>query len=219
MTLALAIGLQVLSCIKFYAVDLHVVGTLPVWDKVLVRPLRFVPAFLAGMMVSRDATRVGAWLDKHRKPLTIVTAVCGVLCVADAFAMNAMVQFRWSKMDRVFSTERPSLILFAALCVGLAIAADYRRPRFQSWLSEVGSASLGIMLLMDFFIVGATKVWWQLARLSSHDGMLAASGLPPSFANASLWLTPLLFAIGLWGPLKIMDLSRKVLGQRARYLW
>jgi hypothetical protein len=77
------------------------------------------------------------------------------------------------------------------------------------------------MFLMDFFIVGATKLWWQLAGLTSEAGARAVAHhtLPPSFADASLWITPVLFAIGLWGPLKIMELTRKALGPRARYLW
>jgi hypothetical protein len=173
------------------------------------------------MMVSRDADRVGAWLAAHRKSLSIATVLYAGVCIADAAALDETVDFHWSGMDRMFSTERPALIVFAALCVCLAIAADFRRPRVQAWLSNVGSASLGIMLLMDFFIIGATKAWWQLARLSSHDGALAAARhtLPSSFANASLWLTPILFAIGLWGPLKIMEFGRKWLGPRARHLW
>jgi len=219
--LALATALQAASCVKFYTVDLNTSGPLPVWDMMLIRPLRFLPAFLVGMLVSRDADRVGSWLATHRRSLSLVTALYGGLCLADAFALDELADFRWSQMDRVFSTERPALILFAALCVSLAIAADFQRPRLQAWLANVGSASLGIMFLMDFFIVGATKLWWQLAGLTSQGGARALSHhtLPPSFADASLWITPALFAIGLWGPLKIMELARKALGPRARYLW
>jgi fucose 4-O-acetylase-like acetyltransferase len=221
LVLGIAATLQSASCIKFYVVDLNATAALPLWDMMLVRPLRFLPAFLAGMLVSRDAERVGQWLAAHRRSLTTATVLYGGLCLADAFALDGLADFRWTHMDRVFSTERPALILFAALCISLAIAADFQRPRVQAWFANVGSASLGIMFLMDFFIVGATKAWWQLARLSSPDGAtaLARHTLPPSFADASLWITPLLFAIGLWGPLKVMELARKLLGQRARYLW
>jgi surface polysaccharide O-acyltransferase-like enzyme len=219
--LGLAALLQVASCAKFYAFDLSLLGPLPVWDVMLVRPLRFVPAFLAGMLISRDADAVARWLSQWRRALLIALPLSAVVCLAEAYALDRAADFYWKHMDRVLTTERVGLIAFGCLCVAMALTRRLGRPRVQSWLAVVGNASLGIMLLMDFFIAGGSKVWWQLARFSSDEGARAVAqhALPPAFADASLWLMPALFMLGLWGPLKLMKIGHRVLGRNARHLW
>lgn len=217
---ASATALQVASCAFFY---LAVRGGDPLspWELFIVRPVQFLPSFLAGMWVSRNADRVAVLLHRYRRLLISLSGVAAVTTVAEAYVLWETAGFTLQGPQPMFATERATLIAFALVAISTVIGTEIQNPRLANWLKGVGNSSLGIMLLMDFCIGIVIAGLWHLPPLVSDAAATALRQhrLAPGIAEYALWLTPGLFVAGLWGPLRIMEWVRRLAGTRVRYLW
>jgi hypothetical protein len=218
--LAAALLLQVVSFVLYYGFE--PVGFQPsFWMLLLVRPLRFLPAFLAGMLVSRDAEAVARWLAAQRRWLLTAAALAAGTCLGEAALVGRAAGYSVAAATRMYATERFSLFVFATLAIAAVLARGLGGKSTQAWLTSVGNASLGILFLMDVCMLACVVGAWQLPRFVWEAAALAFARheLPAAIRDHALWFTPVLFAVGLWGPLQIMERVRSRLGNRARWLW
>jgi hypothetical protein len=220
LTLAAALILQLASFGLFYGFE--PVGFQPsFWMLLLVRPLRFLPAFLAGMLVSRDAEAATRWLAAQRRWLLTGAGLAALACLGEATLMGRAAGYSVAAATRMYATERVSLFAFATLTIATVLAHGLGGKAIQAWLTSVGNASLGILFLMDVCMMACVVGAWQLPRFIWEPAALAFARheLPAAIRDHALWFTPVLFAVGLWGPLQIMERVRARLGNRARWLW
>lgn len=216
----LAAGIQIASCAYLYLLPDAITFRFSAWLSFFTRPLAFLPVFIAGMFVSREAARISFWLTKYRKPLIFATVCSAIINYAEAFILGARSEFRTDRVQNMYATERAGLVLLALLLICLVITAEFKNPRVASWLTHIGNSSLGIMLLMDLCMKPLTVLIWHLPGSPFAWQIITYQGnIYQRFVDMVLWFTPIFFAAGLWGPLVTMALIRKVIGNRSRYLW
>jgi surface polysaccharide O-acyltransferase-like enzyme len=213
-------ALQLASCASFY---LGLLRETPrsVWEIALLRPLQFLPGFLVGMWISLHAERVAPWLRQRRRALLGLAALAAAATLAEAWALWDVAGYRLQGAQPMFATERGTLIALSFVTIAVFATTEPRSPRLVNWLRYAGSSSLGIMLLMDVCIMLVLAAVRYAAPLVS-DGAAAALAqgrMPLEIAAQALWLTPVVFVAGLWGPLRIMERVRTFAGNRVRYLW
>lgn len=215
-----AAGLQLASCAYFYVVLRHEVPR-SAWEIAVFRPLQFLPGFLAGMWVSLHADRVATWLRERRRILIGLAGIGAAATISEAWVLWATAGFRLQGTQPMFATERGTLIALSFVAIAVLATTEIRSQRLVNWLRHAGNSSLGIMLLMDLCItVVLASVWYVAPFVSSSAAAARAQHrLPLGIAEHALWFTPLAFAAGLWGPLRIMEWVHRFAGNRVRYLW
>ncbi len=216
----LALALQLASWLKFYLYEQGNV-VLSMAEALLVRPYRFLPAFMLGMLASHEAARLASWLHTWRRSLIVFTGFALLGSFAEAFLLGARAGFKVGAMTAMYATERVSLIVLAFACTGVLLGTDFGRSRVSRFLTDLGNASLGVMLLMDVSIAAAVTCVWQVPRFvwPAAASAYAQHQLPSVLIEGAAWLAPIFFVAGLGGPLVIMELGRRLLGQRVRLLW
>lgn len=210
-----AIALQVASIAEFYIVP-------PADDAALVhvvlsRIVHFLPAYTMGMLVSRDADSIGAFLHHHRRAFGVAALATGALTGAEAVWMAWRAEF---VVGPWWFSERASAVVFSILCLAALMVTRFDVSRGVSkWLQKVGVASLGVLLMTDLFMRFAEFVVWHLPGLLLTGTLPRGEPLPEGVRAYAPLLGIALFAVGILGPLWVMDLARKWLGSRTRFLW
>jgi surface polysaccharide O-acyltransferase-like enzyme len=216
---ALAFGVQALTCAVFYARDGRALGAMWLWP--VVRCVQFLPFFLLGMWAARDADVVGAWLAGHRLSIRVACVGLALLAIAESALISQRHGFVIFPSGPMYALERVSMPLLSAALLGWLCSVELKPAWLLHWLAQVGTHSLGILLMMDLFHRFVIVSIWQLPRFVSAAAAAAFAQhqLPVVVTSHGLWLMPVFFVAGVWGPLYLIDWAHRLFGNRVRLLF
>lgn len=220
LVLSIAILLELLVCGREYFLSPDT-AALPGWVSLVLRTVMFLPAFAAGMLVSQHSARVGAFVFEQRAKFLVLLPVALAINLAETFAFGAYYDFSLASITSWYSAEHLGTVLLALVALAVLSARRYPPNPINRWLTKVGSAATGILLMTDLFSKASIVALWQLPRFVFEPAAqaFARHELPDVVLATTPLLLPLLFLVALVGPLLVMDFAKRVLGARVRYLW
>ena len=212
--------LQAMVFFRYYYHDPLVFNV--VIDSLIIRPLKFFPPFIAGLIFSDRSKYWIPVLKKKRALFLVLTLFSACLCVVESFFRGYVDHWNVNDFQNMFSTERISLICFFVCGTIWVISREEKKTSLISWISNIGMASFSVFLMMDICMnsiriaiyhlfvkcsfIPITGHYWYCIRL---EGL-------PSFLFITL---PIYFASGLLGPISIVKIIENRFGKKYRYLY
>jgi surface polysaccharide O-acyltransferase-like enzyme len=212
-----ALLLQVVAWLAFYG-DVFVPGD-SLCASLIGRPLVLLPVFVAGLFASHHLTRLMSLLERHRRRLAFLAVLLVVLDIAEGTWLGASGGWTAAAFDRAVANQRvtPGLLILPA--IGLVLCWQTAGERLSAWLTRVGLASLGILFMVDAFQQTLRAVLWHLPAAGGWSSFLRVAQAPAPWIARLAWLLwPLLFVVGLYGPLLAIRAGTRLVGKRIRYL-
>lgn len=207
--LGVAIALQLLLVASYY-VEILTGWTSPFLSSHVV--YMRLPFFLYGVLFSRRADEILAWLEPRRPLLgwaavLLAVAACGE-AVTLGFVAGDGTPASWGQVT--FSYEGISLHLLEFVVVAWFLSAPSEPTRLRAWANEVGMKSMSILLLSDAVLILWMTGLWQAGRFV---GFPTRPGVPPAYMLTAWWLLPAA-AAGVLVPIWVQRTTERLFGKR-----
>ena len=212
--------------LQFMVFFRHYYGGLVVFPNtvewLIIRPLHFSPPFIAGLILSDNVRGWIPVLETRRPLLVVLTFVSACLCISESVLGGYLDNWSTNNSAHWFATEKISLMCFFVTGTLLIITFENKKNSLKAWFSNVGLASFGVFLMTDIFTKTLTTLIWHAPVDWLFFSMKEAYGhnnMPAWLPEFSIWILPLYFVNGLWGPLLSMKWLKGFLGNKVRFLW
>lgn len=213
------IVLQLIDFILFYFNKQSVFNE--ILKSLVILPLMFLPPFIAGIFFSKNTAKWMLFLSDKRALLKVLAVILAVMSVVETMFWGHLDEWSTTQLSHWISTERITLYLFSIILTALIISSESDKTRLRQWLSDIGLASLGILLLMDICQAIMSYLLWHVPYWLHQSPLTAYQpGMPPKYlVHAGLFAIPIFFAAGILGSLLIMNLSKLIIGRYTNRLW
>jgi hypothetical protein len=201
---AAMIGLQLIVWTGHYT---GLIARVPTEYAFIIRPVLFMPIFIAGLLVGKYSKQVLGFFEPRRKWLVLGLVVSFIWSFAETWVLASAENWSLVGLTQAVAEERVPATLFALFVIaGVLTRKSHETPRSR-WFTALGMASFGIFLMVDIFLRIGLSLVWRLCDLYASSEQFLIIGVP------------LLALMGIIGPLSTMKLGGHILGSRARYFW